>query len=494
MLTASVIGTGPVAQAFVIAFRLPNLFRTLFAEGAFNTSFVPMFSRRIEAEGLQSARNMAEEVYAVIFAWLLLFAAAAQMAMPLLLHVIAPGYAADPDKFDLSVALTRIAFPQLLFLSLTAILGGMLNGLRQFAAAAAAPIVLNAAMIATLLAILAMGWGNSNASGHALVWSMSVAGVVQAVLLAIACRRAKIGLRLRRPRMTADVAELMKLAVPGLIAGGITQVNIFVTTTIASGIDRAVSYLYYAERLYQLPLGVIGVAIGVVLLPEMSRRLKAGDVTGALANQNRALEFAMFVTLPATVALTVSPLAVVATVFEHGSFSADDAHATAAALASFAAGLPAYTLYKVFSPGFFARADTKWPMRVALISVACNAAGSLTLPLILGHVGLALSTALAAWINTILLASILFYRGHYSPDERLKRRLPRIVLASLAMGAVLVASLALVSPIFEIRHAFWMRAGILCGLMTAGAAAYCLAAHFLGAMTWQEARNMMRGR
>jgi putative peptidoglycan lipid II flippase len=492
VLMASTIGTGPVAQAFVMAFRLPHLFRTLLAEGAFNASFVPLFARRYEGGGFAPARGMAEDVFGVLFAALLVLTALAQMAMPGLMHVLAPGFVGDPERFDLAVAYTRISAPYLLFMTLTAVLGGMLNSLRRFAAAAAAPIVLNVVMIATLALAAALDWGNSSFTGYALIWSMSLAGLFQFFLVAFACRRAGMGLILRWPRLTPDVSELLKLALPGLIAGGITQVNVLISAMIATGMDRAVSYLYYAERLYQLPLGVIGVAIGIVLLPEMARRLRSGDVEGALANQNRALEFAMFVTLPATAILTAMPFALTSTFFEHGAFSSADAAATAAALASFAIGLPAFTLYKVFSPGFFARSDTKWPMYVAFCSVAFNILGSLTLPHYLGHIGLALANALAAWVNTGLLAFILIQRGHYAPDGRLKRRLPRIVLASAVMALCLWFGFLAVEPVFLESQPIWLRALATGGLVSAGVACYAIASHYLGAMTWTEARRMVR--
>jgi putative peptidoglycan lipid II flippase len=494
ILTASVVGTGPVAQAFVIAFRFPNLFRTLFAEGAFNSAFVPMFARRLEGGGEQAARNFAEDVYAVMFVWLLGFTAAAQIAMPLLMYVIAPGFAGDPEKFDLSVALTRIAFPYLLFMSLNALQGGILNSLRRFSAAASAPILLNVVMILTLLFVEAKGWGESQITGYALAWGICAAGVAQFLLLTIACRRAGMSLRPRFPKLTPDVKRLVKLGVPGIIAGGITQVNILIATMIATGIDRAVSYLYYADRVYQLPLGVIGVAIGVVLLPEMARKLRAGDAAGALANQNRALEFALFLTLPATVALIALPLAIVNTCFEHGVFTRSDTTATASALAAFAIGLPAFTMNKVFSPGFFAREDTRTPMRFAIASVVVNVLGSLVLSRFLGHVGIALATALAAWVNTSLLAVTLARQGNYSADEKLRSRLPRIIVASLGMGAILVAALWTVRPVFEGGYALGLRVAILIGLVTLGMLGYFLLAHLLGAMKFGELRAMMRQR
>jgi putative peptidoglycan lipid II flippase len=492
MLIAALIGTGPVGQAFVVAFRIPTLFTTFLAEGAFNSAFVPMFARRVESDGLDQARELAEKVFAVLFAGLILLTAAAQVAMPLVVTVIAPGFVSDPEKFGISVALTRIAIPYVLFMTLCAVLGGILNSLRRFASAAITPIALNVVMIVTLLGVHAAGWGDSLASGYAMVWSMCLSGIIQFTLLARACRRAGVALQLRWPTLSPEVKQLFALALPGLFAGAITQLNFLISTMVATGMDRAVSYLYFAERLYQLPLGVIGVAIGVVLLPEMSRRLRAGDEAGALANQNRALELAMFVTLPVAVMFIVIPDALIGTFFEHGAFSASDAHATAAALAAFAAGLPAYTLYKVFAPGFFARSDTRRPMMFALTAVSVNIAGSLTLPYFLGHVGLALSTAIAAWINTSLVSGVLMYRGHYRADARLRRRLPRTLLASLVMAVVLYILGRYAAPVFDEAHHLAARAASLAIVVALGGLSYLLMAQLLGAMTWQEARRMIR--
>jgi putative peptidoglycan lipid II flippase len=426
-----------------------------------------------------------------MFAWLLVFTAAAQIAMPVLMYGIAPGFADEPEKFDLSVVLTQIAFPYLLFMSLTALQSGILNSLRRFMAAASAPILLNVVMIATLLLAHARGWGDSKTTGYALAWGVCAAGVAQFLLLMIACRRADMRLRLRLPKLTPDVTHLIRLGVPGIVAGGITQVNILIATMIATGIDRAVSYLYYADRVYQLPLGVVGVAIGVVLLPEMARKLRSGDEAGALADQNRALEFALFLTLPAAIALIALPFPIVNTCFEHGVFTARDTVATAAALAAFAVGLPAFVMNKVFSPGFFAREDTRTPMIFAITSVVVKIVASFTLSHFAGHVGIALATALAAWVNASLLALTLARRGHYTPDQRLRSRLPRIIVASLGMGAVLLLALVLVRPVFEGGHALWVRALILSGLVALGAASYFLLAHLLGAMKLAELKAMM---
>ena len=492
ILIASVLGTGPVAQAFVVAFRFPNLFRTLFAEGAFNSAFVPIFARRLEGSGPEAAKSFAENIFAVMFAWLLLFTALAQIAMPLLMYVIAPGFADEPEKFDLSVTLTRIAFPYLLFMSLTALHSGVLNSLRRFVAAAAAPIVLNIVLITTLLFVVFMGWGDSIWSGYALAWGVCVAGIAQLILLILACRNAGMGLRLGWPKWTPDAKQLIRLGIPGVIAGGITQVNILIATMIATTIDRAVSYLYYADRVYQLPLGVVGVAIGVVLLPEMARRLRAGDDAGTLASQNRALEFALFLTVPAAIALIAMPLAIVNTCFEHGVFTKSDSVATANALTAFALGLPAFVMIKVFAPGFFAREDTKRPMYFAMTSVAVNIIAAFTLSRFIGHVGIAIATAAAAWVNATLLGLTLQRRGFYRPDERIRSRLPRILLSSVLMGAILAIAFYFLRPLYEGGYALWLRALVLLGLVALGGLSYFFLAHITGAMKLAELRAMLR--
>ncbi|MEL7544058.1 MAG: murein biosynthesis integral membrane protein MurJ, partial [Pseudomonadota bacterium] len=291
ILVAGLLGTGPVADAFVAAFRFPNLFRRIFGEGAFNAAFIPLFAKKLEGEGSEAARTFAEEALAVLLFTLLVLTALAELAMPWLLVVLAPGFLEDPSKFDLTVALTRIAFPYLLCMSLVALLSGVLNALNRFAAAAAAPVLLNIVLIAAMVLAWSLGFQNQPNAGYLLALGVAIAGALQLALLAIAAQRAGMGLTLRRPRITSDVKRFFKLGVPGVIAGGVTQINIVVGTMIASLQAGAVAYLYYADRLYQLPLGIIGIAIGVVLLPDISRLLRAGEYDAVSDSQNRSLEF-----------------------------------------------------------------------------------------------------------------------------------------------------------------------------------------------------------
>jgi putative peptidoglycan lipid II flippase len=493
-LVAFVIGTGPVAEAFAVAQRFPNLFRALFAEGAFNAAFVPQFARRVEGEGPAKAHAFAIEVFSVLLSWLVLFTAIAIAAMPFVMMVIAPGFAPTSEKFDLAVELTRICFPYLLFMSLAALQSGVLNSLNRFTAAAAAPILLNIALIGANVVVWILGTGNSDETGRILAWGVFAAGVAQYLLLAVACRRAGMPLLPRLPRLTPGVKKVLLLSVPGIVSGGIMQINLLIATMIATTIPHAVAWLYYADRLHQLPLGVIGVAIGVVLLPELSRRLRAGDEAGAGQSQNRALELSLFLTLPATAALMIMPSAILSALFEHGAFRHADTIAVAGAVAAFAAGLPAFSMTKVFQPGFYAREDTRTPMNFALVSVAVNIAGSILLSRYFGHVGIAMATAIAAWVNAFLLAFTLNARGHFRADDRLIVRLPKIILATAIMALVIVAGLWLMDGAFREGAPVVTRLVALLTLVTAGVAAYFGAAFALGAMTLSELKSMLRRR
>ncbi len=442
ILIAAIVGTGAVADAFFVAFRFPNLFRRLFGEGAFNAAFVPLFAKRLEGEGRDAAHGLAEEAMAGLLLVLLVVLAVAELAMPWVMYGLAPGFADTPDKFDLTVLLSRIAFPYLLCLSLVALLSGVLNSLHRFTAAAAAPILLNVVLIGALGLAYLLGYRNEPMAGVVLAWGVAVAGFAQLALLWIAARRAGYQIGLRWPRMSDDMRRLVTLGVPGLIAGGVTQINLVAGTLIASLQDSAVSFLYYADRLYQLPLGIVGVAIGVVLLPDLSRKLRAKDDAAAMDSQNRALEFALLLTLPAAAGLAVLSEPIIRVLFERGSFTAADTSATAAALAAFAFGLPFFVIQKVLQPGFFAREDTKTPMRFAWVNLVVNLVLSIVLFFafghvgLMGHVGIAIATTIAGAINAALLWTTLAKRGHFVLDITARRRIWTIVIGSALMAVV----------------------------------------------------------
>ena len=483
---AAVLGTGAVADAFFVAFRFPNLFRRLFGEGAFNAAFVPLFSKELEANGKTAARQFAEEALSGLLFVLLVLTAIAEISMPWLMYAIAPGFADTPDKYDLAVLLTRIAFPYLLCMSLVALLSGMLNALDKFAAAAAAPIVLNIILIAAIGLAAFLDQGNTSGAGVILAWGVAIAGVVQLLLLAMSAARSGMRLKLKRPRMTPGVKKLVTLGIPGIIAGGITQINIMIGTIIASLQDSAVSYLYYADRIYQLPLGVVGIAIGVVLLPDISKKLRAGNMAAVHKSQNRSLEFALMLTLPASIALFLIPTPIIQVLFERGAFGLNDTSATALALSAFAWGLPAFVLIKVFSPAFFAREDTKTPMRFAGVSMVVNVVLSLTLFYalklngIMPHLGIAIATTVAGWVNALLLWRALAKNGQFEFDAQLKRNLPLILLASLFMGACVWWGARWAMPYLVNDNGLWVQITALGALITTGVAVFAAAIQIFG--------------
>ncbi len=486
ILIAAILGAGPVADAFFVAFKLPNFFRRLFAEGAFNAAFVPLFARHMSEGGARAARQFAQEVLSVFVVALLLFVTALQIAMPWIMHGFAPGFADDPLRFDLAVAMAQITFPYLLFISLVSQLGGVLNALGKFAAAAATPIILNLCLIAALLGLSAF----VETPGHALAWGVAVAGAAQFIWLMVACHRADFGLRLLRPRLTPRVKRLLILMLPGAIGAGVVQVNLLIDVVIASLLPRgSVSFLYYADRVNQLPLGVIGVAVGTALLPLLSRQLRAGEEDGAMGSMNRAMEFALLLTVPAAAALMIIPDGIIAVLFERGAFGAAETAATASALAAYAIGLPAYVLIKVLGPGFFAREDTVTPVKIAALCVAINLALNLLLMGPLLHVGIALATAISAWINAGLLLFVLRRRGHFKFDDRLRRAIPRILLASAAMtAAVGLAAEALTG--FAATDAF-ARGLALAAVIAVGLAGFAGAAILFGAARLSDIKRML---
>ena len=480
VLLAAVMGAGWVADAFFVSFRFPNLFRSLFAEGAFNSAFVPMFNKRLQAEGEESARQFAEEALAILLVGVIATTILAEIFMPYLVRALAMGYVGE--QFKLAVFLTRVTFPYLACMAFVALTGGILNALGKFSAPAATPILLNLVLIAVTLFAAASGFYDQPEAGIIQAWGVTIAGFVQLLYVAHAARRIGMDLGFRWPRLTPSAKRLLVLAVPGVITGGINQVNLFIGTTIASLQASAVSFLYYADRINQLPLAMVGIAIGVVLLPTLTRHLAEHDEAGANISQNRSLEFALVLTLPATVALVLIPKPIIQVLFQHGSFKASDTVQVSAALAAYALGLPAYVMNKVFLPGFFAREDTSTPMWFAGISVAVNIAGSLLMFPVLGHVGIAIATSLSGWTNAILLAVTLMRRGHFRLDAALLKRVPLLVLASALMGGALYGAQLGLARYFEADKSSFVHAGALAALVLAGLAAYAVAAQITGAM------------
>jgi putative peptidoglycan lipid II flippase len=431
VMIAGILGAGPMAEAFIVAMRLPNLLRQMFAEGAFSAAFVPVFTRHVAEGGVAGARLFAEQVLSILLVALLVTTIAAELAMPWLIHLFAPGFDEMPEKFAATVLFTGITFPYIVFMSLCALQGGMLNGLQKFGQNAVTPVILNAILVASMWFIR----GDDFFVGQALSWSVTLAGLVQFLWLTYACHRAGLKLRLPWPRFTPDVKRLCILMVPGLIGSSVNQINLAVSTILASLHPGSVSYIYYADRLYQLPLALIGSAIGVVLLPALTRSLRGDDPAAALRMLNRALELGLLLSLPATIGLMVAALPIVTTVYQRGAFGHDDAQAVALALMIMSAGLPAYVGNKALTAAFLAREDTATPFKQAAISVAINISISALLTPTYGYIGVAIGAMASAWVNAMLLAAILLRRGYLTFDDRLRRMLPRLFLCCAGLGA-----------------------------------------------------------
>ena len=454
ILIAGVIGAGgnPVADAFWAAFRLPNMFRRLFAEGAFHAAFIPLFQGKLVGEGKAEAKAFAEEVLTALIFILTLLTALVELAAPLFVYLIAAGFEEDPEKFALTTFYTRIMFPYLMMMSLVGLMSGILNSLSRFAASAGAPLALNICLIA---AILIYAKADTEITGQAAAWGVFAGGLVQFAILLYGAARQGYLLKLRMPRLTPGVKRLFVLGAPGFISAAALQINLIVGTNIASREPGAVSWLMNADQLYQLPLAVVGIALGVVLLPMLSRRVKEGDEEGAARAIDRSLEISALLCFPAAAAFVVMGAPICDALFrgvagdalsifgvQRSAFTAHDALMTGSALALFGWGLPAFVWHKIFSPAFFARQDTKTPMNYAIVAIAVNTVLALALFPRFGFLSVAFATAFAAWVQVGLLAFELHRRRQFQPGGRLAGRLARIILATAGLAVFLKFSLA----------------------------------------------------
>lgn len=450
ILIAGVIGAGgnPVADAFWAAFRLPNMFRRLFAEGAFHAAFIPLFQGAQVSGGKEEAKRFAEETLAFLLFVLTLLTALVEIAAPAFVLLIAYGFLEDAEKFSLTTLYTRIMFPYLACMSIVGLLSGVLNSIGRFAASAGAPLALNVCM---MIAIIAYADADTEKAGEALAWSVMAAGLAQLAWLWIGAARQGYRPRFRRPRLTPGVKRLLLLGAPGFVSAGAIQINLIIGTNIASREQGAVSWLMNADQLYQLPLAVFGIALGVVLLPMLSRRLKEGDEDGAAQTINRSLEFSALLAFPAATAFIVLGAPICDALYRgvatdalslfggrSSAFTPHDVAMTGAALALFGWGLPAFVWHKVFSPAFFAREDTRSPMNYALISIAANTVLSLALFPFFGFLAVAFATSVASWVQIALLAWKLRKVGQFRPTAHLGGRLARILAANIGLAAFLL--------------------------------------------------------
>lgn len=486
MLMSRIMGASGEADAFLVAFRLPNTFRRLFGEGAFSAGFVPLFAQHYHGEGgIEDAKKFSEEVLAVFLPTLFVFTLVFEIAMPLFVAAIASGY--EGDKYDLTVTLTRITFPYLLLISLVSLFSGVLNSLTKFAAAAFAPALLNLAMVGALLLVPSGG----EPTAYALAWGVTAGGFLQIALLWNSARKAGISLRLRRPRITPGVKRFFVVVIPATLGAGVYQISQLIDTFFATRLpEGSMSYLNYSDRLNQLPLSVIGTALGTAILPQISRFISKGEPDEAAKVQSQAVELSMLLCLPAFLALAVVAQPLVAALFQGGKFTATDALITGNTLAIIVAGLPAYVLVKVITPGFYARQDTATPVKTAAIVLIANVVLNFALIPPFGIYGLAAAIAICSWLNCLMLYVILRRRGHFRIESWLWSRIVRQLLAGGVMVAALWGVRELLADFFAGSVGERLIAvGAVCGV---GAVVYFGTALIVGGMDRQGLALILR--
>lgn len=480
ILTAAILGAGPVADAFFVALKLPNFFRRVTAEGAFSVSFVPLYSRILEKEGRKKADSFAVNIFFIMLSWLTGFIIVALFLMPWVIYGIAPGFHDDPVRYGLAVDLARVTFPYLLMMSLTALLGGVLNALDRFAPFAFAPVLFNLALIGALLLNKEF-----QTAGHAMAWGVLAAGFLQFLWLVFAARRAGFALRLVRPRLDGNAKEVLRLMGPGVVGAGVMHINLFADLIIASFLATgSISYLYYADRLNQLPLGVVGIAVGTALLPMLSRAIAAKKTAQAQDLLNRALEYCFLLALPAAVALAVIPALLIGVLFERGAFDSGDTALTGAVLRAYALGLPAYIAVKVFSTVHWARGDTLTPVKISVLGTILNIILSLILIHWLGVAGIALATGFAGWVQFFAHRRALRGIEVAAFDLRLRAAVPRIIFSAALMAVFLWACDFFLSPLF-VKNSFLQIAALM-ALVFGGGGVYFIAIFASGALKFRE--------
>lgn len=463
---ASGLGAGMLSDAFFVAFKLPNFLRRLFAEGAFNSAFVPLFAGMLHAEGKDKAMRFSSEAMSFLLMVLLIVSGAFILFMPWLMYILAPGFIGSPEKYDLTVLLTRITFPYLVFISLVSLLGGILNSTHKFAAVAATPVIMNLTLI--ILPSLIEAWTPTMA--HALAIAVMASGVFQWLWLVWFCHKEGMLPKLVKPRLSPDVKKLLLLIAPAALGAGVAQINLFIDLIIASQFSSGVSYLYYADRISELPLAIIGIAVGTALLPMLSKQIREGNEKAAHATQAHAIELAMFLSIPSALALIVLAEPVIAVMFERGRFSAADTAATYPALQAFAAGVPAFILIKILAPAFYAHHDTKTPFKIATFCIFVNLALNLILMFPFRHVGMAMATSIAAWVNVSMMVTALVRRGWMSIGMYMLKDIFVITLMSAIMVAAAYALAQWLAPWFH-GHEI-ERFAALVAVVTGGVAVY----------------------
>ncbi|MDR3508395.1 MAG: murein biosynthesis integral membrane protein MurJ [Caulobacteraceae bacterium] len=480
------------ADAFNTAFAFPNLFRRIFAEGAFAAAFVPAYARALARDGEEKADILAADAMATLAAATLTITVLAELAMPWLMYLIAPGFAHNPDKFKLAILLTQITMPYLPCMAIYAHLSGVLNARNRFILSSAAPILLNLWTLVTVLPA-----HSPVGAAQAASWGVLVAGVSQAALLWWGVRKSGARVDWRLPRLTPEIRQLIALAVPGAVAASVSQINVFVSSVLVSPINGARSWLAFCDRLYQLPQGLVGVAVGVALLPRLARAVQSEDHPGARAAMDEAITFSMALTLPAAAALFAIPYFLVDSLFTRGAFNLTDAHQTALALRQYGWGVPAFVLSQIVTRAFFARQDTKTPMRYAIVSVVANITAGVTLFHFIGVQGIAAATSFASWLNVVMMLVTLHRRGDYRLGAEARSKLLRILAASVALGLLLAFASTYRGPVEHLFGGFHLgplhpKELIIAGVLVVAGCAYPVLLFASGGLTLSELRAALR--
>ncbi|MFZ4762981.1 MAG: murein biosynthesis integral membrane protein MurJ [Alphaproteobacteria bacterium] len=482
VITANLLGAGPMADAWVVALRLPNFFRRLLAEGAFSVSFVPMYARKLEEETSAQAKEFANNVLGFMLIVLLAITAIFVLFMPWVIALIAPGFADNPQQADLATHLSRLTFPYLIFICLAALYGGVLNALGRFGPFAFIPVLFNLITASALYLLSPL----LHSPAHAAAWGLALVGPVQLAYMIWQAKRAGITLRLTLPKLDGDVKKLLKIMGPGAMGAGVMQINLLFDTIFASKLgEGAISYLYYADRLYQFPLSMIGIAFSTVLLPMLTRNLVAEGEERARQSLVTGVLVSLFLGVPAAAALIVASFPIIATLFQHGAFTLEDSHHTANALAAYSIGIPAFILVKVLSTAYFARENTKSPVKIAIFTTALHIAMALVMMQFWSYVGIALSTSITAYINALFLALGLYRKKQLSFSAVEKRRL----MGMLASTALMMGILLLVIPRLEPYFAHNIKYLLMPIIVGSGIALYLVGLVLFKAITLQEVNS-----
>ncbi len=467
VILASFLGAGAVSDAFFVAFKLPNLFRSLFAEGAFTSAFVPLFSQKIIDSGKDGAIKFAAQALSVLVVVLTIFVIIIEIFMPYMVVLLAPGFVGDIEKIELATFLSRITFPFLLFISVVSFQSGILNSLGKFAAPASAPIILNLTMILSIYAFMPI----IDQPAYRVAIGVTIAGFLEILWLTYFLKKEKVYIKPQFDILTLlksnEITTLFKRIAPGVVGAGVYQINMIIDTILVSMVATgAISWLYYANRIQQLPLGVVGAAIGVASLPILSRQLKAGNTKEAQITQDNAIEYGAILSFPAAIAMIVLAKPIVSILFEHGKFGAYEVIMTSKAVMVYAFGLPAYVMVKALTPNFFARGDVITPVKYSMVVVICNLIMAISLMQFFGHVGIVLATTISAFISLLQYIRGLKNRSYWHFSNKLKWRICKIGFSALVMGAAIVLADFAITKIWGdwLEQIFIYKLAIFCAL------------------------------